>query len=220
MSGSVGRRPAIPWWIKASYTLWVLVLVPIWIQVQGPQNFLWLSDIALLGTCIAIWLKSRLLLSTMAIGGVLPELGWTLMFLGRLAVDAGPLEQTGYMFDERLPLFVRGLSLYHAFLPPLLIWLVCRLGYDRRGLAVQTALAAVVLLLTRSLSGPADNINFAYGFGDPPQPPVPPPLWFAAQMLILFCGAYLPIHFLLTRCAPLRQPHEGRPAATDPTRSG
>jgi hypothetical protein len=64
------------------------------------------------------------------------ELGWNLDFLvgGRLTGLAA------YMFDRRMPLHLRSLSLFHVALPPLLLWLLRRLGYDRRALLTQTAL--------------------------------------------------------------------------------
>ena len=33
---------------------------------------------------------------------------------------------TAYMFDAKLPLFTRGLSFFHFWLPFVLAWLVCR----------------------------------------------------------------------------------------------
>lgn len=191
----------IPLSIKIGCTLWAIVLVPIWIDVQGLHNFLWISDIALLGTCAALWLESRLLTSMMAVGAVLPDLGWLLQYLGRLAIDAGPLERSGFMFDEDLPLFVRGLSLFHVFLPLLLVWMTGRLGYDRRALRLQTLLAWVVLVVSYLVTPPNESVNFVYGFGSPPQPPIPQPWWLAAQMLILLLAAHLPMHLLLKRWA-------------------
>jgi hypothetical protein len=41
---------------------------------------------------------------------------------------------TAYMFDGAKPLFLRGLSLFHGWLPFFLVYLVARLGYDGRGL--------------------------------------------------------------------------------------
>jgi hypothetical protein len=39
---------------------------------------------------------------------------------------------TSYMFNPHSALFLRGLSLFHGWLPFLLCYLVFRLGYDRR----------------------------------------------------------------------------------------
>lgn len=188
---------SIPLWSKIACTAWVAVLVPVWIVVQGPQNFLWLSDIGLLGTCVALWLEHRLLASMLALAVILPDLGWTCLFLGRLIVDAGPLERSGFMFDAEIPLWIRGLSLFHILLPPLLVVSVRRLGYDSRALWAQTLFTGGLLLVVMLATEPADNLNFVFGFGDPPQPPLPQPWWPAAQAIILFVAAYLPTHFFL-----------------------
>ncbi len=42
---------------------------------------------------------------------------------------------TDYMFKHENSLFLRGLSLFHGWLPFLLVYLVWKLGYDRRALA-------------------------------------------------------------------------------------
>ncbi len=41
---------------------------------------------------------------------------------------------TDYMFKHENSLFLRGLSLFHGWLPFLLVYLVWQLGYDRRAL--------------------------------------------------------------------------------------
>ena len=43
-------EPQIPLWVKLGYTLFVAVLVPIYLRHYGPANFLWFSDVALLAT--------------------------------------------------------------------------------------------------------------------------------------------------------------------------
>ena len=199
MQNSLAGAPRISLGIKIVYTAWVVVLVPVWIEVQGLENFLWLSDIGLLGTCLALWLENRFLASMMALGVVLPDLAWTVIFVGRLLIDAGSLERSGYMFDENLSLFVRGLSLYHVFVPPLLVWMVRRLGYDRRALPAQILFTCILLPLTYAVTAPAENINFVFGFGEPPEPPVPQPYWLLAQLIGLPLGAYLPMHWILNR---------------------
>jgi hypothetical protein len=93
------------------------VLVPIYWRHYGPRNFFWFSDIALFLTGGALWLRSPLLASTATVGTLALELGWNLDFLasGRLTGLAG------YMFERRTPLHLRGLSLFHVALPPLLL---------------------------------------------------------------------------------------------------
>ena len=49
----------------ARFTVLVAVVVPVYLVKYGPANFLWFSDIGLLGICAALWLEQRLLGSTM-----------------------------------------------------------------------------------------------------------------------------------------------------------
>src|SRR4051812_39764486 len=113
----------IPLWLKIAYTLFLCVLVPAyWRKADaGPLNFLWFSDIALLATGAGLWLESRLIFSTMTVGVLLPELLWNLGFFVRLLTRKSVTQLTEYMFDARRPLFMRGLSLFHVFLPPVLL---------------------------------------------------------------------------------------------------
>ncbi|MFH5803577.1 membrane-associated protein [Alienimonas sp. DA493] len=202
---SLPRPHRLSLWIKIPYTLWVIVLIPVWVHYQGWNNFLWFSDIAFLATCLALWRESRLLTSMTAVGILLPDLAWTVHFLADLTVDTGLFEQSGYMFNEEIPLFVRGLSLFHAVVPPLLVWMIYRLGYDRRGLTAQTLLAWLVLPLCYFVTDPAESINFVFGFGEPPRPPAPQPWWLIAEMVLLPVGVYLPTHLFLTKW-PGRRP--------------
>ena len=113
------------------------------------------------------------------------------------------------MFNDQIPLFVRGLSSFHGWLPLLLVWLLARLGYDRRALGRQ-ALLAVAVLLVCYLVAPAPpassaapnyavNINYVYGLSDAgPQTFMAPALWFtllSSATLALF----VPTHLALAR---------------------
>jgi hypothetical protein len=103
------------------------------------------------------------------------------------------------MFDESLPLYLRALSLYHLTLPPLILFLLLRLGYDRRALVVQTLLAWIVLPLCYLVTDPADNINFVFGPGKEPQTLLPPLLYLALEMVLAPLIIFLPLHLLLRR---------------------
>src|ERR687891_33393 len=48
---------------------------------------------------------------------------------------------------------------------PLLLWMVARLGYDRRAWAFQSLVAVVVFPLSRAVTPPADNVNWVHGPG-------------------------------------------------------
>lgn len=186
----------IPLWLKIAYTLFVCVLVPIYWRQYGPVNFLWFSDIALLLLVPALWLESPLLASMLALAVVLPELAWNIDYFFRLATGVSLIGLTDYMFDASIPRFIRGLSLFHVALPVLLIWMLHRLGYDRRALLWQTAVAAVVLPLSYFLSNPRDNVNWVYGLGDTPHTSVAGLTFVLILMLGFPLVIYLPMHLL------------------------
>lgn len=191
----------IPFWIKISFSLFVVVLVPAYWTHYGPANFLWACDIALLLTVIALWRESRLLVSTMAVATLVPELLWNLDFLARLFTgrDLIGLDATGYMFDATLSRWLRGLSLFHVFLPVLWLWMLQRLGYDRRAPIAGTALCWVVLPASYLFTDPARNINWVFGPGGAAQTWLPGPVYVAVLMLALPLCVYLPTHRVLKR---------------------
>jgi hypothetical protein len=189
----------IPLWFKIAYTLFVCFIVPIYWRRYGPANFLWFSDIALLVTMPTLWLESPLLASMMALAVTLPELAWNVDFFVRLSTGASLMGLSGYMFDRKIPLFIRALSLFHVCLPLLLVWMLYRLGYDKRAFFAQTLVAAIVLPLSYLFSDPQRNVNWVYGFGERPQTRVPA-LCFLAFLILMFpLAIYLPTHLVLDK---------------------
>lgn len=189
-----GTLPLAP---KIAYTLMVAIIVPVYALRYDWRNFLWFSDIALVGTLLALWLESALIASTMALAVLIPELVWTASYLGRLVFGAGFTDLAGYMFDPRRPRYLRALSLFHLVLPPILLWLLARLGYDARALAVQTALAWIVLPLTYAVLRPQDeNINWVRGPGARGTR-LRGGVYLALLMLAYPLLMYLPTHVLL-----------------------
>ena len=186
-------------WGKALYTLFLCVLVPVYWTHWGPKNFLWFSDIALLVTGAALWLENPMLASMMALAIALPELAWNADFFGRLLTGRQIFGLSGYMFDPRKPLYLRALSLFHIVLPVVLLWMVSRLGYDRRAWALQTVLALIVLPVTYWLTEPAENINWVYGPGSKPQTWMRPLAYLVLLMIFFPLVVYLPTHLLLRR---------------------
>jgi hypothetical protein len=189
------RTGRIPLWLKALYSLFLCVLAPVYWQHYGPANFLWASDIALFLVFAALWSERPLLNSMMAIG-VLPfEIAWTMDLL----TGSQLLGVTSYMFEPNWPLYVRGLSLFHVLLPLVMIFLLLRLGYDRRALAAQTLLIWIVLPVTYLVTDPVANVNFAFGLGEEPQTAIPPVLYLALEMVLLPLGVCWPAHLVLQR---------------------
>jgi hypothetical protein len=188
-----------PLWLKIVYSFFVIVLVPVYWRQYGPANFLWFSDIALFGTLAALWLESSLLASMMAVGVLLLELAWSIDIVARLLTGVNPIGLGDYMFDERISIAIRALSLFHVVLPPLLVWMVYRLGYDERALAAQSILSLLVLPLSRLISAPEENINWVYGFGNEPQTLFSAPVYIALLMIGFPLLVYLPTHLGLSK---------------------
>jgi len=182
--------------IKVGYTLFLLVLVPVYWAHYGPRNFLWFSDIALLMTGAALWLECPLLASMMALAVLLPELAWNADFFGRLLTGHRLFGMSAYMFDAATPRYLRTLSLFHVPLPVGLVWLVQRLGYDRRAFVLQSLLALIVLPVTYRVTGPAENVNWVYGLGSQ-QRWMPPWMYLAVLTVSFWLVLYLPPHLVL-----------------------
>src|SRR5688572_18805376 len=194
-SPRVAQRP-FPLWLKIGLTVFIVVLVPVYWHHYGPSNFLWFSDIGLFGAAVALWTGSRLIASMMLLAAAVPDMVWNIDLLVALVSGWHPFGITAYMFDPAVPAYLRALSLFHLFLPPLLIWMVWTLGYDRRALAAQTLLTWVVLPLTYALTDPRKNINWAFGPHGGPQDAVAPWLYLLGVMLALPLLLYVPLHLI------------------------
>ena len=200
----------IPTWVKVAYSVFVAIVVPCYWVTYSPWNFLYFCDIALLVTGVAIWIESPLLVSMQAVAITVPQLLWVIDFLCRLIAGVHITGVTSYMLDSSIPLFLRALSLFHGWLPFLVLWLLSLLGYDRRALGIQSVVAIVVILISYlfapapppSASHPnwAVNINYVYGLDDKhPQTMMAPWLWLLFIMAVTVIAMYLPTHFVLRR---------------------
>lgn len=210
-----GRRISL--WVKLPFTAFVAVLVPFYWIEYGPSNFLYFCDLALLITVPALWLESPLLASAPTVGILLPQLLWMADFVGE-CVGIHITGMTTYMFQfhDAVTFFTRALSFFHFWLPILLVWLVSRLGYDRRAFVVWTALAWVVLAICYfCMPGPdlndggilPININYVYGFSSKePQPWMDSNLYFVLFTAFLTVGIFWPTHLLLRAICPPANP--------------
>jgi hypothetical protein len=145
----------LPLWLKVAYGAAVPIIAAVYWFKYGPTNFLWLSDVALLFTLGAVLTENRLLGTMPAVGVLVLETVWIVDFLaGGLLLGL-----TSYMYDAKLPLYLRSLSLFHLALPPTLIFILYRLGYDERAFWYQTLLTWIVLLITYLSTDPDKNIG-------------------------------------------------------------
>jgi len=181
--------------------LWLAVWLPAYWRVWGGANFLHLCDVTVILTCVGLWFGNSLLLSSQAVASLVVDLAWTLDVAWRLVLGKHLIGGTEYMWDARFPLWVRLLSVFHLFWPLLVVWTLRRVGYDRRGWLLQSAIAAVLLVLSRLLQ-PALNINFAYRdplFG---RAWGPAPVHLAVILLGAIVVIYWPTHLVLARVLP------------------
>lgn len=187
----------------------MVVLVPVYWAKYGPTNFVYFCDAALFLTLAAVWFENSLAASMAAVGILIPQIFWCVDFAVELS-GHHVTGMTGYMFDGCKPLFLRGLSLFHGWLPFLLIFLVRRLGYDRRALVSWTALAWGLCLVAFFLLPPAGaevvsantprNVNYVYGLDESaPQQWLPAGGYLLFWMLSLAGLIYVPTHLVLTR---------------------
>jgi hypothetical protein len=200
----------VPGWIKVAYTAFMALLVPIYWSVYGPTIFLYFCTVALVLTLVAIWLENALLSSMCAVGLVAIQTIWALD-LASVAFGFPLTGMTSYMFEPGQPLLPRLLSLFHCWLPLLLIYLVWRTGYDKRGFWGWTLLAWGLLLIcffaiplpTANPGLTPVNINFVRGLSNTSaQAWVPPYVWLAGLLGGLPLLVFAPTHFLLARFMP------------------
>jgi len=199
-SRSLSAAHGVPAWLKFGYATATPIVGGVYWRYYGPRNFLWLSDLALASTALSVTTENRLLASMPAVGVLPLELAWNVDF----ASGGRMLGLAGYMFDRRLPLGLRALSLFHVALPPTLLWMMRRFGYDPRALPAQTLLTWTALSASYALTRPEDNINWVFGPGRKPQRTIPPLLYLGLEMIVLPVAVILPMHFLLKRAFPRR----------------
>jgi hypothetical protein len=197
----------IPLWVKWLYTGFVAIMVPYYLHCYGPTNFLYYCDVAVLMALVAVWREDSLWASMPAVGLLIPQTLWMVDFLGGL-FRLHVVGLTAYMFTPTIPLFTRGLSLFHFWLPLFLIWIIWRLGYDRRAFMAWTALAWILMLICYFLMpGPPAplnnpnlpvNIDYVYGMSDnEPQTWMPPLAYLGLLMVGLPLCMFLPTHLVL-----------------------
>ena len=191
-------QTSIPRRLRWAALVWMLIWFPIYWRTWGASNFLQLCDVAVILTCIGIWTDSGLLISSQAVSALLVDVAWALDAGWRLFTRHHLLGGTEYLFDASKPLWIRLLSLYHLVLPVLLLWLLYRLGYDRRGWALQSAIALPVFIASR-FTNPQKNMNFAFAEPFFRRQWGPAPVHVVVIWLFMVFVVYLPTHLFLIR---------------------
>src|SRR6266513_435889 len=121
----------IPLWLKIAWTVWVVLWAPVYWRQYGAQNFLFFCDLGNFLIALGLWSESRLIFSWQAVGLLLFQTFYGLDLISAFVFGKHAVGGTEYMFDPAIPLLTRLLGLYHLVVPPLLLWAVRRVGYDR-----------------------------------------------------------------------------------------
>jgi hypothetical protein len=149
--------PILRWVALLLFAAWF----PAYAHYWGWANFLHVCDAAVILTCAGLWWGNSALLSSQALNAVLADFLWCLDAGWRIVFGKHLIGGTEYMWDSHYPFWLRLISLFHIFLPILLVWAVNRVGYDRRALALQSGILVVLLIASRFFD-PALNINYAF----------------------------------------------------------
>ncbi len=186
----------LPLWLKIAWTIWVMVWAPLYWKHYGAQNLLYFCDLGNIFIAIALWIESSLLFSCQAAGLLLFQSLYTIDLLGAAVSGRHLIGGTEYMFDNGVPLLIRLLSLFHVVTPPVLLWAIWRLGYDRRGWKYQTLIAWIVVPINYFWR-PEYDVNWARGPFFREQHLVPGWLYLLAYLIVVPLLVYWPTHLAL-----------------------
>jgi hypothetical protein len=207
---STNNKTRLPLALKLAFTAFMAVLVPVYWTKYGPANFLYFCDLALIFTLVAVWFENRLCASMAAVGIILPQI---VLWCGDFAAHFIGIKfngMTDYMFDPHRSLFLRGLSLFHGWLPFLLLFVVAKLGYDRRAAWAWTVLAWAAMLISyfflpapgAKLANPlaAVNVDYVRGFSETAaQMWIPGWAWLTFLLVALPVLVIFPTHLILNK---------------------
>ncbi len=169
-----------------------------WIDAGMPVHLLWLCDIALPLVGLSLIINNRVILSSQVLGTLVIQLLWLIDFIPSLIFKTKLFGWTSYMFNPDHPSILKFLSLFHVFLPFLMIAALLQYSYDKRGLILQSIITAVVYIFSFIFTTVEDNTNWVLG-----------PFWKIQEMMnpivyllvfyILTLILYLCSHFVLLK---------------------
>ena len=190
------RGMRIPLWLKVVWTVWVAVWAPVYWRQYGLQNFLYFCDLGNLFIAVGLWLENSLIFSWQATGLLIFQSLFALDLLIAVATGRHLIGGTEYMFDPHIALWIRLLSLFHMVVPPLLLWAIWQLGYDKRGWKYQTLTAWMVVPVNYFWRSQYD-VNWARGPFFHEQRAVPGVVYLLGYLILVPAVVYYPTHRLL-----------------------
>lgn len=152
------------YWQILSYLagIFLMVLIPTYLHYYGPQNFLWLSDIGLFLTCLALWFNLPLCMSMAAVGVMILELIWCVGFFSELVFNFHVITLADYMFNPSYPLALRAISLFHVVTPAIWFIYLKQFGYKRQAIYYFIVVYWCDLALAYFFTSPSENINWVF----------------------------------------------------------
>jgi hypothetical protein len=183
--------------LQIAMAIFLIILIPYYWHRYGLANFLWLSDVGLFLTALALWFHSPLCISMVTIGILPLEILWMVEYFLRLFTGINLFSITDYMFNPNYPRTLRALSYFHIFVPVICLWYLFSWGYDSRAIFYQTILNSLVLIACYTLTSPKENINWVFMPYIKQWKKISPFSWF----LFLLAGTPIlvmwPLHFVL-----------------------
>jgi hypothetical protein len=186
----------IPVWLKIAWTIWLIAWAPLYWKQYGLQNFLFFCDLGNFLIGIALWSESPLIFSSQACGLLFFQSLYTIDLLVALLTGHHVIGGTEFMFDPGVPLVIRQLSLFHVVTPPLLLWAMWKLAYDRRGWKYQTLIAWVVVPINYFWR-PQFDVNWARGPFFREQHVVTGWIYLLAYLILIPSLVFFPTHLFL-----------------------
>ncbi len=188
----------VPLWLKVGFSVWVVGWAITYPQFElRHQHFLWMCHIGLFLMAAGLWLESPLIMSWQSVSLLIADIVWTIDLLCGLFLNWNPFGATEYMFKGEMPALQRILAMFHMAVPPILIWSLWRMGYDRRALWAQIATCWIVFPLSYLFGDASDNINWVYGPFGHAQDRMQPVAFLFVAMIAYPIIVYVPTHLIL-----------------------
>jgi hypothetical protein len=183
-------------WQRLLILLWLAVYIPSYSIYYGAWHFLQLCNLSILLGSFGLFFRSRLIISSqlLAMGGI--SLVWLLDVCSYLITGKFINGGAAYMWDAKIPLFIRMLSCYHVIWPALMLYDLRISGYDARALALQCAIAAFATVLGLFIAPAIENINYVFQWPNGTLLFSNPILHASISFAALIVFLYLPTHII------------------------
>lgn len=198
-------RSALLWnGFKYFLTIFIIIQVPIYWHYYGFENFLWLSDIGLFLTAIALWDKSRKIMSFAAVGIFVVEFVWAIDFFVDLFLNINLIDLSDYMFDTKYPLFLRLISLFHILTPSMWILYLREFGYYKKAVYYFVIFYWINITLVYFFTTPSENINWVFVPTVHKWSSISQEIWVILLMVLYPALIVLPTHYIFKKLFKLK----------------